>query len=75
MRIYYTNPYGFRLDNIEKVKLFKTRIEQLEIDCFLMSIIDKRWDNTMLDKMEYHISEITPKVIMNSSDGRDSTYI
>ena len=40
-----------------------------------MSTIDKRWNTSMLDKIEYHMKQITLKVIINYSDSRDSLYI
>ena len=41
MRIYSVNPNGFGVESIEKIEQMKRAIEENQIDCILMILLDR----------------------------------
>jgi len=42
MRIFVVNPHGFGPENEEKINKLQTKIKELKIDCYLMSLCNRR---------------------------------
>ena len=69
-RIFFINPYGLGLDSNSKIEQIRKKTKSEEINLWLFSSYNRKWDSYMNAKMERKMKVINLKVNLVTSDSR-----
>ena len=69
------NPHGFGLDKIKKLEHFKRACCQKQIQCYLFSVLDRRWTSILKEQMRNQLRKIKRNAMIMISDLGDSLYV
>ena len=58
MRLYYTNPHRLGFDSTEKLIQLEKESKRLQINGFLFSSTDRKWDSVNKRKMKLKMNRI-----------------
>ena len=69
MQVFYINPYRFRPDTIEKFYQIKRKSKEINIDGYLFSSTDQRWDTITQNKMvrQFKLLDQRVKIVFSDS--------